>query len=237
MPAYAINDYDAYEPSGVVLFAKSNIEARRRGAAKLNCDEIGGLSCVRAPWADEFEATGIIPAAVMLANGWILSCGGCDQMICGGSTVTRWVKNDDGEEEEVEIDVDPVGSQHSAFCTPECRDRELWRRAWMRRGDRRCFEVFKRELLRKYPCVTIDPDKPEDQRWSGHHHRYFGVHSKSKRGRAICFVVKFTFPGAKYGGSYRYDLDYEATKGKRQVLIANHDVDAWRAFCGVVVDA
>lgn len=232
MPAYAINDYDASEPSGVVLFAKSNIEARRRGAAELNCDEIGGLSCVRAPWADEYETTGIVPAAVMLANGWSLSCGGCDQMIHEGSTVTRWVENDDGEEEEVEIDVDPVGSQHSAFCTPECRDRELWRRAWMKRGDRRCFEVFKRELLRKHPGVTVEPDKPADERWSGHHHRYFGRHSKSKRGRAICFVVKFTFPGAKYGGSYRYDLGYEDAKGKRDVLIANADVEAWRAFCG-----
>lgn len=232
MPAYAVNDYDACEPCGCVVFAKSGIEARRRGASELDCDGIGGLSCVRAPWADEYEAASVVPASVMIANGWYLTCSGCEQMISDGGTVSRWIDNDDGEAEEVEIDVDPVGSQHSAFCTPECRDRELWRRAWMKRGDRRCFEVFKRELLRKHPGVTIDHDKPAGETWSGHHHRYFGRHSKSKRGRAICFVVKFSFPGATYGGSYRYDLGYDDARGTRQVLIANHDADAWRVFVG-----
>lgn len=226
MPAYAINDYDSYEPRGVVLFAASNIEARRKGVSALDLDEIGGLSCCRAPWADEFEAARSIPASVMIENGWQLSCCGCDQMISDGGTVTRWVGDD-----EIEIDVDPVGTQQAAFCTPECRDREMWRRAWAKRGERRCFEVLKRELLRKHPCVTIEPEKPATENWCGHHHRYFGLHSKSKRGRALCFVVKFTFPGAKYGGSYRYDLGYDDLRGKRQVLVAKHDTDAWAAFC------
>lgn len=151
-------------------------------------------------------------------NGWHLSCCGCDQMIEAGGVVTRWIEN-----EEIEVDIDPVGTQHAAFCTPECRDCELWRRAWAKRGERRCFEVLKRELLRKHPGVTIEPEK--------HHDRYFGHHPKSKRGRALCFVVRFTFPGAKYGGSYRYDLGYDDVRGQRQVLIANHDADAWVAFC------
>lgn len=237
MTAFAVTHPDDPDNAGCVVFAKSGIEARRKGANQLDCDGIGGLSCCRAPWADEFEETRIVPAAVMISNGWYLSCGGCDQMISDGGTVTRWIENADGEDEEIEVDVDPVGSQHSAFCTPECRDRELWRRAWMKRGDRRCFEVFKRELMRQHPGVTIDPDKPADERWSGHHHRYFGMHSKSKRGRAICFVVKFTFPGAKYGGSYRYDLDYEDARGTRKIFVANHDAEAWRAFCGSLVEA
>lgn len=231
MPAFAVNDYDACEPRGCVVFAKSNIEARRRGASELDCDEICGLSCRRAEWADEFEASKSVPAEVMLANGWQLTCSGCDQIIYDGGTVTRWV-----DDEEVEIGVAPVGTQHYAFCTPECHASETFRRAWMKRGDRRCFEVFKREVMRKLPGVTIDPDKPADERWSGHHHRYFGHHSKSKRGRAICFVVHFTFPGSKYGGSYRYDLGYEDKRGKRQVLIANGDMDAWRAFRGELLE-
>lgn len=183
--AFAVSDGEDSEGRGCILFAKSNIEARRKGANVLDCDGIGGLTCRRATWADEFAAVGSVPAAVMIANGW-------------------W---------------------------PECRDREMWRRAWAKRGDRRCFEVFKRELLRQYPEVTIDPEKSSDERWSGHHHRYFGRHSKSGRGRALCFVVCFSFPGAEYGGSYRYDLDYGATRGKRQILIANHDQEAWRVFC------
>ena len=230
MPAFSVMDYDDPDSKGCVVFAKSNTEARRRGANELDCDGIGGLTCRRAPWADEFESTGIVPAATMLANGWWLPCVGCDQMISDGGTVERWIENEDGEEVQTEIDVNPVGSQHSAFCTPECREQEMWRRAWMKRGDRRCFEVFKRELMRLHPNVTIDPDKPTDQLRSGHHHRYFGFHSRSDCGRAICFVVHFSFPGSKYGGSYRYDLGYDDTRGKRQVLIANGDMDAWNDF-------
>lgn len=225
MPAYAVNDYESDEPKGVVLFAKSNIEARRLGASALDCDEIGGLSCCRAPWADEFEASRVVPAEVMLAYGWHLTCSGCDQCLYDGGTVTRW-----DDDEETEVDIDPVGTQDAAYCTPECRDRDLWRRAWMRRGDRRCFEVFKREMLRRYPGVTVEPDKPAGERWSGHHHRYFGHHSKSGRGRAICFVVRFMFPGAQYGGSYRYDLGYEDRRGARQILVARADHDAWQTF-------
>ena len=225
MPAYAINDFDADEPCGVVLFAKSNIEARRRGASALNIDEIGGLSCCRAPWADEYEADGIVPASVMIDNGWKITCSGCDQWIDGDGTVSRFI---DGQ--EVEVDVDVVGTQHSAYCTPECRDQDRWRRAWMQRGERRCFEVFKRELLRLHPGVSVDPEKPTDERWSGHHHRYFSRHSKSGRGRAICFVVRFTFPGAKYGGSYRYDLGYQDARGSRTLFIANADHEAWAQF-------
>lgn len=222
MPAFAVNDFDAGEPRGCIVFAKSNIEARRLGASELDLDEIGGLSCCRARWADQYEPSRIVPAAVMLANNWVLVCAGCEQIIYEGGTVSRWVETADGETEEVEIDVDPVGTQHAAYCTPECRDREVWRRAWMKRGDRRCLEVFKRELLRRHPGVVV----------RGDHHCYFGTHSKSGRGRALCFVVRFDFPGSKYGGSYRYDLGYEAARGKREVLIANGDVDAWHAFCG-----
>lgn len=229
--AFSVSDGEDSEGRGCILFAKSNIEARRKGANVLDCDGIGGLTCRRATWADEFAAVGSVPAAVMIANGWWLECCGCQQMINDGGTVSRWIQNEAGEDVETEVDVEPVGSQFSAFCTPECRDREMWRRAWAKRGDRRCFEVFKRELLRQYPEVTIDPEKSSDERWSDHHHRYFGRHSKSGLGRALCFVVCFSFPGAKYGGSYRYDLDYGAMRGKRQILIANHDQEAWRVFC------
>lgn len=225
MPAYAVNDYDASEPTGCVVFAKSNIEARRKGASELDCDEIGGLTCVRAKWADEFEATGKIPAATMLANGWQLTCVGCDQILYEGGTVTRY----DEDDNETEVDIDPVGTQHSPYCTPECRQRDHDQRARRKRGERRFWEALKREALRKFPGITIDPEKT-DGRWSGHHHRFFGWHRKSGRDRAICFEVKFTFPGAKYGGGYRYDLAYEATRGVRTLLIANADKDTWDAW-------
>lgn len=42
MPAFTVQIDDPYEPAGCVVFAKTDIEARRKGARELDCDEIGG---------------------------------------------------------------------------------------------------------------------------------------------------------------------------------------------------
>lgn len=218
MPAFTVQINDPYEPAGCVVFAKTDIEARRKGANELDCDEIGGLECRRAKWADEYEPMGYVPATVMLANNWSLSCSGCEQMIYDGGEVTRY----DEDDQEYEVEVNPVDHGRHVYCTPECRDRDLTQSARRKRGERRFWEALKREALRKLPGIVIDPEK------SGA--CYFGHHTKSKRDRAICFVVCFSFPGSKYGGKYRYDLGYDDTRGKRQILIANGDMEAWDAF-------
>jgi hypothetical protein len=218
MPAFTVQIDDRYEPQACIVFAPSDIVARRKGAAELDWEEIGGLKCTRTHWADEYEAAGVVPAAAMLANGWSLTCFGCDQTIYDGGTVTRYGEDD----EEYEEEVSPIGTQHCCYCSAECESKFLAERARRKRGERRFWDALAREALRKLPGITVEG--------KGRHHRYFGAHSKSGRDRAICFVVAFTFPGSKYGGSYRYDLDYEATKGERQVLIANGDMAAWEAF-------
>jgi len=225
MPAFVVEDGDIYEPGAVIVFATSDIVARRKGAAQLGHDEIGGLTCRRVKWADEFEEAKAVPATAMLANGWSLTCSGCEQLIYDGGTVTRYTEDD----EEYEEEVNPVGTQHCCYCSPECQKRDHDERARRKRGELRFWHALAREAVRKLPGITIEPEKTEGV-WSGHHHRYFGAHTKSGRDRALCFVVRFTFPGSKYGGSYRYDLDYEASRGERQVLIANGDMAAWEAF-------
>ncbi len=222
--AYSVTDPDPYDPGSCIVFANTDIEARKRGADLLNLDEIGGLKCQREPWADQYEAENKVPASEMLAHGWALTCCGCEQVMEDGGYVTRY--GDDGE--ETEIDINPTGTQHCCFCTPECEAREREYRSRMKRGERRFWDALAREAQRKFPGITIDDER--GGKWSNHHHRYFGHHSKSGRCRALCFVVAFTFPGSKYGGKYRYDLDYEATKGRRSLFIANGDKDAWAAF-------
>lgn len=219
MPAFAVHDTTDSDGEGCIVFAKTSIEAKRRAMRWLDHDEIAGLSAKRAKWADVHEAAGVVPAADMVAHGWTLTCTGCDQQIF--DTVTRY--GDDGEEYEVETD--PCGSQHSAYCAPDCRARDLAQRDRRRRGNRRCFELFKRELARKLPGAAILPDDSDD------HHRYFGRHSKSGFDRALCFVVAFDFPGCRHAhAKYRYDLDYDDTRGKRRVMVANGDLDAWTAW-------
>lgn len=209
--AFAVSNEDG---ESVILFAKSDIEARRLAASHLDQDSIAGLFCKRAPWADRYEKANAIPAAVMLDHGWNLSCTGCDQWIADG------IEDDDGNE----VDLAPVGTQFAPYCTSACRDRYLAEKAMRKRGERRCWQVFKRELLRKFPGVTVEAED------SSHHHRYCGGHSKSKRSRANCFRVAFKFPGAKYVASYCYDLPYADLRGKRWLLIPNGDLDAWEEF-------
>lgn len=224
MPAFVVEDRDPYEPNAVIVFASSAIAARRKGARQLDHDEIGGLTCRRLKWADEYEEAKAVPAAVMLAHGWQMTCFGCDQIIYDGGFVTRYDEND----EEYEVEVNPVGTQHCCYCTQECQKHDVDQRARRERGERRFWAALAREAMRKLPGITIDAEKGDSR--SRRHHRYFGVHTKSGRDRALCFVVRFSFPGSKYGGSYRYDLHYEATKGERQILIANGDMEAWEAF-------
>lgn len=219
MPAYSVHDTTDSDGEGCIVFAKTSIEAKRRALRELDHDEIAGLKAQRETWADGYEASGVVPAADMIARGWTLECVGCEQQIF--DTVTRY--GDDGEEFEVETN--PCGTQHAAYCTPECRDRDRAQRARRKRGDRRCFGVFKRELARKLPGAVIAADDSPD------HHRYFGAHSKSGFDRALCFIVAFDFPGRKHAlAKYRYDLDYGDTRGKRRVLVAAGDLDAWNAW-------
>jgi hypothetical protein len=227
MPAFTVQIDDWYEPQACIVFAPSDIVARRKGAAELDWEGIGGLKCHRTQWADEYEPTGVVPATAMLANGWSLTCFGCDQTIYDGGTVTRYTEDDEEYEEEVH----PIGTQHCCYCSVECEQRYLTERARRKRGERRFWAALAREAMRKFPGVVVSEAQ------NSHHHKYFGAHSKSGRDRALCFVVGFTFPGSRYGGSYRYDLDYEATKGERQVLIANGDMAAWEAFRSTKTDS
>ena len=86
--AYSVTDPDPYEAGSCIVFANTDIEARKRGADVLNLDEIGGLKCKREPWADQYEAENKIPATEMLAHGWALMCRGCEQLMEDGGYVT-----------------------------------------------------------------------------------------------------------------------------------------------------
>lgn len=230
--AYAVSNDDG---DGIILFAKSDIEARRKGANDLDHDDISGLSCRRVPWADQYADTGIVPAADMIDAGWWLECRGCERRIDGDEM-------EDGNGDY--YDPEPCGTQHAPYCTPQCQERYLRARARIKRAERRAFEVLKRELLRKIPGITIDPMKTEPSQpgsiITGSHHSYVSRENDGTE-RIICVVVGFKFPGSRYGGSYRYDrrdpqhrYSGPATR-KRHLAIANGDKEAWDQFRGAEV--
>lgn len=66
--------YKAKDWSGelcAIIFAKSNVEARRFAAARFDCDV---ESVVRAAQYDEYKYSGVVPPAVLISNGWWFEC-------------------------------------------------------------------------------------------------------------------------------------------------------------------
>ncbi len=78
MKAYAVQE--DYEGTGAIIFAKHAIQARRWGANEFNGGELGGMTCRRAPWADQY-APGPIPAEVMMEHGWSFLCVRCERRV------------------------------------------------------------------------------------------------------------------------------------------------------------
>ena len=109
------------DETGCVVFAHSNVIARRNGANELDIPFEGIESCRLAPEFDEY-APGPVPAKALLAAGWWQYCSGCSKQVRED--------DDDFEDEAETIPAHPVyiGTQ-SVFCSQSCHDNEMIRRA------------------------------------------------------------------------------------------------------------
>lgn len=213
-------DFDGH---ATIVFSASHVVARRKGADELD-SEFGSVSCRRAHWADEFTP-GPVPARAMLENGWWFEeCTGCGRYMSGDDLY----EGDDDDENPAAID--PVGTQHAPYCTEACRQAYLKRKARRERFEKKAYDVLAAELMRRYPGVTLAGPQC-------HHHKYVGRHAPSRRDRVLCISIAFQFPGSKYPGTYRYDLDHKAAKGTRQLWVANGDAAAWDAWRGLETGA
>lgn len=108
--AYSVLEEDEW--TGGILFARSGIEARRRGANKWNGGEFSGIRVRREKWADQYAAKGKIPMGEYLARGWDVECSNCYQVISDDP----FDKNGDP------VVLEPCGEfDGHAFCTPKCK--------------------------------------------------------------------------------------------------------------------
>ena len=115
--AYSVQGYE----TGCVVFAPSNVVARRNGANELDIPFEGVESCRLAPEFDEF-APGPVPAKALLAAGWWQYCSGCGKQV-----------REDDDEFEDEAETIPAQlvyvGDHSVFCSQSCHDNEMAERA------------------------------------------------------------------------------------------------------------
>ncbi len=118
LKAYIVSVPDCCEPTTEIRFTHTDIEARRAGANSMNDGELGGLTCNRAKEYDRFSDTGIVPAALLVEDGWRF------EGACGHD-----INYDDLDERGLTPD-GVLGSFYSAvYCNAECKRIELTDRA------------------------------------------------------------------------------------------------------------
>lgn len=110
--AFSVMEED--ENTGDIYFAKSDIEARKRGADEFADGEISYVTCRRAQWADKF-APGPVPFSAKFEQGWWVECSGCGVTIQEGGY--------DSKGNEIDFEIVEVGD--AVYCTPACRERRL----------------------------------------------------------------------------------------------------------------
>lgn len=111
LKAYQVSE--PYEGEAVVVFSRSSVEARRKGADALGTEFRGVESCRRAPELDRY-APGPVPPMALLENGWWFQCVNC------GTQVSM-----DSEEDDDGNALVPCVSGQDVYCSPACRSARL----------------------------------------------------------------------------------------------------------------
>jgi len=182
LKAYQVDHWEGPCEGSVIVFAVSNAPARREGASELGLDWDSVEGCRRAPQFDAY-APGPVPVDVLIESGWHFTC---DRWECQ-QVIDRAHIDDDGEE------VDTAGTYvvraRKVFCSPECIARhDASKRAKV------AAEAALMELMdTRFPGCTVTRI-----------HIYHDRLERSEPGEGIKTSACFTFPGAKYGGTYHF---------------------------------
>jgi hypothetical protein len=176
--------------TGGIIFANSNIEARKSASSIWGDGELRGWRVHRQPGLDKFNKTGV-PAWLLVADGWRFECSGC------GMTIEEERLEDEG------LNVTHVVGKENGrvFCCHSCRiDFMSLNAAAEAHGE--AFLEMMRDLLRN--------------RFSGED-LFFGEHRQHvyvRRYNSPLVVeqawVSFSYPEMKYGpATLKYEKNGE----------------------------
>jgi len=218
-PLLAYSVTEDFESTGGIVFAKSSIAARRIGAGRYADGEFESVSCRRAPYADEYAGSGIVPASRLIAEGWHFECSGCGRMI----------DNDNLWERDIDPD-DVVGRQDSSvYCNELCEAQEALSRAERKVFDRRWTRRLVKLVKARFPEAKIVNDS---------YFRRPHVYADRKDGRYLLrdATIPFTLPCLERGPaslvverrqppSTRYERKETDDSRKRSVFYVCHPDD------------
>lgn len=230
---------EPYEYTGAVIFAKSNIEARRKSADEFHDGEIGGMIVKRAPWADEYGSRGNIPILVMVENGWHFECSWSGIRI--DSDLYRdgtYIYNKETKEDEWSgelIGKTPVGNQDSiCFACQEYADQwNEYKRIEKEFNDKQ-LEYFRDIVRKRLPDAIIDDAKDGYMR----HESITSFNMKSDwfHGLGPRYVqsvhIPIIFPGRKHWAGLEFRQPHYGQIGPIEpaFICANGDLEAFQAF-------
>jgi len=205
LKAYACTEPE--EHTGGVIFAKSNIEARKWAAREWNDGELAGMSVKRAPWADKYGSDNNVPISVMVDNGWHFECAWSGLRIDSDLyNEPQAVKNEETgkwEDDNFLIGKEPVGFQNDLlFACQEYRD--LYKKEQQRRKE---YEEEMKSLYRGYVLSKLPEAVLVDSKEFGK-----GEYIWAQFWEGIYYVthatIPFEFPGMKHWAAFKIEQKY-----------------------------
>ena len=213
MKAYSYLETDEW--TGGIIFAKSNIEARRLGANILDRDEIAGMQVNRRPDLDQYEQTGV-PASVLVGSGWHFECCGCGMHIDEDNLYDKHMKPSD-----------VVGYESGqVFCSHGCRMEWKAEQAGRKAFGQAFVEMMKDVVRKRIPEIE----------WNFGEFKEHAYVQGSGPFVVIQARVYFDFPGRKHGPAtieYHHAGKYGAPMiGPAQLVFycPNGDLEAFNAI-------
>lgn len=208
------------EWTGGVVFATSNVEARRFGANEFNEGEFSGLTVRRAPNWDKYQDTGV-PISEMICDGWNFECHGC------GSRLT-----DDWFYEQGMTPTQAVGvSGGSVYCCWQCEAEDRADRAARKAYGETFLGIIRDRLRKRFGEVSFP---------QGTFRQHVLVRQQQGQFLVQHATVAFEFPGMEIGPAHaRYDqqdVGFTYHGSERQgppqllVLCCNGDREAFETF-------
>lgn len=211
MGAYSYLETDEF--TGGIVFANSNIEARRIGSNLLDRDEIGGMAVNRRKDLDKYEQTGV-PAWLLISQGWHFECFGCGMRI------------DDCGLEDAHLPVTGVVGKESGnvYCCHTCRMESLARDAAIKAYGEAFLEMLRDMVRDKFPGIEHAFGEHKAHVYIPRHQGGFSVAEAE---------VRFNFPGMKIGPaalSYRWSTYANIGPVRPEFWCCNGDRQAFEAF-------
>lgn len=202
LKAYSVQEED--ENTGGIVFAKSNVEARRIGSSRFGDGDFNWGKARRAPGFDRY-APGPVPFVAMFAAGWWQECRGC------GVTIREGECDDDCN--EIAFDIVEVGD--GIYCRPSCRENHLAGKAEAARLGKIVLDELAERVVRAMPGAVLCERT----------HVY--VPGGPRPNYPQQASITFTFPGARIGSAqFRFDKAGE----KPYVTVCNGDRTAFYAW-------